>query len=163
LPRSNVCSTRDLENPSASVHLKRFSTPSLTLKFLCAGKLNPRIIIIQAKYTFPANSNQYRFNNEFISNHKLLTLHSIASFDLQLSVAPRPHGEPLRGARFPDSQAHLRSTRQHRRRPSPAPSTASTARSLPQDLRSFPGADAIGHPQCSKSAPRASRGSALRS
>jgi len=43
LPRSNVCSTRDLENPSASVHLKRFSTPSLTLKFLCAGKLNPRI------------------------------------------------------------------------------------------------------------------------
>ena len=48
----------------------------------------------QAKYTFPANSNQYRFNNEFISNQKLLTLHSIASFDLQLSVAPRPHGEP---------------------------------------------------------------------
>ena len=43
LPRLNVCSTRDLENPSASVHLKRFSTPSLTLKFLCAGKLNPRI------------------------------------------------------------------------------------------------------------------------
>jgi hypothetical protein len=42
LPRSNVCSTRDLENPSASIHLKRFSTPSLTLKFLCAGKLNPR-------------------------------------------------------------------------------------------------------------------------
>src|ERR1700686_2440716 len=44
LPRSNVCSTRDLENPSASVHLKRFSTPSLTLKFLCAGKLNPRFL-----------------------------------------------------------------------------------------------------------------------
>src|SRR5271167_471276 len=41
-PRSNVCSTPDLENPSASVHPKRFSTPSLTLKFLCAGKLNPR-------------------------------------------------------------------------------------------------------------------------
>src|ERR1700724_3615081 len=48
LPRSNVCSTRVLENPSASVHLKRFSTPSLTLKFLCAGKLNPRL-------NFPAN------------------------------------------------------------------------------------------------------------
>jgi hypothetical protein len=32
--------------------------------------------------------------NEFIINQKLLTLHSIASFDLQLSVAPRPHGEP---------------------------------------------------------------------
>src|SRR5271167_691290 len=31
-PRSNVCSTRDLENPSASVHRKRFSTPSLTPK-----------------------------------------------------------------------------------------------------------------------------------
>ena len=30
------------QNPSASVHLNRFSTPSLTLKFLCAGKLNPR-------------------------------------------------------------------------------------------------------------------------
>src|SRR5271165_2568604 len=42
LPRSNVCSTRDLENRSASVHRKRFSTPSLPLKFLCAGKLNPR-------------------------------------------------------------------------------------------------------------------------
>src|SRR5438477_12695578 len=41
LPRSNVCSTPDLDNPSASVHRKRFSTPSLTLKFLCAGKLNP--------------------------------------------------------------------------------------------------------------------------
>ena len=41
LPRSNVSSTADLENPSASVHRKRFSTPSLTLKFLCAGKLNP--------------------------------------------------------------------------------------------------------------------------
>jgi hypothetical protein len=45
LPRSNVCSTPDLENPSASVHRKRFSTPSLTLKFLCAGKLNPRNLI----------------------------------------------------------------------------------------------------------------------
>src|SRR5208282_2887712 len=41
-PRSNVCSTPDPESPSASVHRKRFSTPSLTLKFLCAGKLNPR-------------------------------------------------------------------------------------------------------------------------
>ena len=44
-PRSNVCSMPDPENPSASVHRKRFSTPSLTLKFLCAGKLNPREII----------------------------------------------------------------------------------------------------------------------
>ena len=35
---------RDLENPSASVHLNRFSTSSLTLKFLCAGKLNSRIL-----------------------------------------------------------------------------------------------------------------------
>src|ERR1039458_2845399 len=41
-PRSNVCSTPDPENPSASVHRKRFSTSSLTLKFLCDGKLNPR-------------------------------------------------------------------------------------------------------------------------
>src|SRR5271157_4097099 len=31
-PRSNVCSMPDPENPSASVHPKRFSTPSLTLK-----------------------------------------------------------------------------------------------------------------------------------
>jgi hypothetical protein len=52
LPRSNVCSTRDLENPSASVHLKRFSTPSLTLKFLCAGKLNPRKIYQNNTETF---------------------------------------------------------------------------------------------------------------
>src|ERR1700680_4823722 len=52
LPRSSVCSTRDLENPSASVHLKRFSTPSLTLKFLCAGKLNPRRIIIRNVRSF---------------------------------------------------------------------------------------------------------------
>src|SRR5271157_2539550 len=42
-PRSNGCSTPGLENPSASVHPKRFSTPSLTPKFLCAGKLNPRV------------------------------------------------------------------------------------------------------------------------
>src|SRR5208283_1967027 len=41
-PRSNVCSTPDPENPSASVHPKRFSTPSPTLKFLCPGKLSPR-------------------------------------------------------------------------------------------------------------------------
>src|SRR5215468_7544112 len=41
LPRSNVYSTRDPANPSASVHRKRFFTPSLTLKFLCAGYLNP--------------------------------------------------------------------------------------------------------------------------
>src|SRR5215471_14909873 len=31
LPRSNVYSTRDPANPSASVHRKRFFTPSLTL------------------------------------------------------------------------------------------------------------------------------------
>ena len=43
LPRSNVYSTRDPANPSASVHRKRFFTPSLTLKFLCAGYLNPRL------------------------------------------------------------------------------------------------------------------------
>ena len=36
-----------LENPSASVHPKRFSTPSLTPKFLCAGKLNPRFLIMR--------------------------------------------------------------------------------------------------------------------
>jgi hypothetical protein len=33
---------RDPENPSASVHRKRFLTPSLPLKFLCTGELNPR-------------------------------------------------------------------------------------------------------------------------
>src|SRR4029077_3711034 len=42
LPRSNVCSTRDRENPSASVHRRRFSTRSFTHKVLCAGQLNPR-------------------------------------------------------------------------------------------------------------------------
>src|ERR1039457_5948605 len=43
LPRSNVCSTRDPANPSASVHRKRFLTRSLTHNFLCTGELNPRI------------------------------------------------------------------------------------------------------------------------
>ena len=37
LPRSNVCSTRDLGNRSASVHRKRFSTPSLLLNFYALG------------------------------------------------------------------------------------------------------------------------------
>src|SRR5262244_1159676 len=45
LPRSNVYSTRDPANPSASVHRKRFFTPSLTPKFLCAGYLNPGLEI----------------------------------------------------------------------------------------------------------------------
>ena len=35
---------RETSKSSASVHLKRFSTPSLTLKFLCAGKLYPRLV-----------------------------------------------------------------------------------------------------------------------
>src|SRR5271169_914837 len=39
-----VCSTRDPENPSASVHPKRFSTRSFTHKVLCAGNLNPRLV-----------------------------------------------------------------------------------------------------------------------
>ena len=30
------------ENPSAFVHRKRFSTPSLTRNFLCTSELNPR-------------------------------------------------------------------------------------------------------------------------
>ena len=54
----------------------------------------PRTLEWHEAHGTVANSNQYRFNNEFIGNQKLLTLHSIASFDLQLSVAPRPHGEP---------------------------------------------------------------------
>jgi hypothetical protein len=49
--------------------------------------------LIQAKYTFPGNSNQYRFNNEFISTQKLLTLHSIASFDLQLGHTVNRHNQ----------------------------------------------------------------------
>ena len=44
--KSNVYSTRDPANRLASVHRKRFFTPSLTLKFLCAGYLNPRSINI---------------------------------------------------------------------------------------------------------------------
>ena len=55
LPRSNVCLTRDLENPSASVHRKRSSTPSLTLKFLCAGKLNPRSPLTSLSCGFEAD------------------------------------------------------------------------------------------------------------
>src|SRR3977135_2411760 len=61
LPRSNVCSTPDLENPSASVHRKRFSTPSLTLKFLCAGKLNPRMFILDLFVLISFNSEHFRF------------------------------------------------------------------------------------------------------
>ena len=45
----SVCSMQDLANPSsASVHSKRFSTPSLTLKILCTGNLNPRGAPLQA-------------------------------------------------------------------------------------------------------------------
>jgi hypothetical protein len=44
LPRSSVCSMQDLANPSAFVHPKRFSTPSLTLKVLCPGNLNRRLL-----------------------------------------------------------------------------------------------------------------------
>ena len=39
--------------PAASVHRKRFSTPLLTLKFLCAGKLNPPV---QRKFEMASNS-----------------------------------------------------------------------------------------------------------
>src|SRR5215471_14968201 len=52
LPRSNVYSTRDPANPSASVHRKRFFTPSLTPKFLCAGYLNPGILKVADFYDF---------------------------------------------------------------------------------------------------------------
>ena len=52
LPRSNVCSTRDLENPSASVHPKRFSTPSLTLKFLCAGEFVSALLCREVQVNF---------------------------------------------------------------------------------------------------------------
>src|SRR5271169_1642263 len=55
-PRSNVCSTPGLENPSASVHPKRFSTPSLTPKFLCAGKLNPRDVLLLGHTFFEIRS-----------------------------------------------------------------------------------------------------------
>ena len=45
--RKQISSGNTLErrsSPSASVHPKRFSTPSLTRKVLCAGNLNPRSI-----------------------------------------------------------------------------------------------------------------------
>src|SRR5436190_22678994 len=58
LPRSNVCSTPELENPSASVHHNRFSTPSLTLNFLCAGKLNPPNLICRRRVLIDANRGQ---------------------------------------------------------------------------------------------------------
>ena len=62
--------TRDLENPSASVHLKRFSTPSLTLKFLCAGKLNPRGIKFTPEQTFVVGETlniQWKAESEFLA------------------------------------------------------------------------------------------------
>ena len=53
LPGSNVCSTQGLENPSASVHRKKFLTPSLAPKSLCTGELNPRLLIRQVYGNFP--------------------------------------------------------------------------------------------------------------
>jgi hypothetical protein len=44
----------DPENLSASVHRKRFLTPSLPPKFLCTGELNPRLVT-----TRPEWSNQH--------------------------------------------------------------------------------------------------------
>src|SRR5271165_3092197 len=75
LPRSNVCSTRDLENRSASVHRKRFSTPSLTLKFLCAGKLNPRFVSTFTRYGMNAPQRILRaigdeFDLEIVSEYE---------------------------------------------------------------------------------------------
>ena len=52
------------------------------------------------------------------------------NLDALLGVGRVDYGEPLREARFPDFQAHLRSTRQHRRRPSPAPSAPHQQRDL---------------------------------
>src|ERR1039458_5221021 len=75
-PRSNVCSTPDPENPSASVHRKRFSTSSLTLKFLCAGKLNPRkkilhdscIYCIAGPQHFPFINEPQRLNRKLMES-----------------------------------------------------------------------------------------------
>src|SRR5215831_773628 len=46
LPRSNVYSTRDPANPSASVHRKRFFTPSLTLNISMRWLLESGLSII---------------------------------------------------------------------------------------------------------------------
>src|SRR5271169_2765235 len=87
LPRSNVCSTRDLENPSASVHLKRFSTPSLTLKFLCAGKLNPRLFF----FTMPPHLGELRKLHKTSTNDRATPgdLWSIFGFGLRRVERPR--------------------------------------------------------------------------
>src|SRR6516164_1974552 len=63
LPRSNVYSTRDPANPSASVHRKRFFTPSLTLKFLCAGYLNSGLILLMPKLKKSKDSHARRVGN----------------------------------------------------------------------------------------------------
>jgi hypothetical protein len=57
LPRSSVCSMQDLANPSAFVHPKRFSTPSLTLKVPCAGNLNRRSYQMQWAMLAPQSVN----------------------------------------------------------------------------------------------------------
>src|SRR6266699_6090866 len=81
LPRSNVCSTPDLENPSASVHRKRFSTPSLTLKFLCAGKLNPPVVNRR-----PQSGNRTECDHRNNSRGLLLVLHE----PFEIGCEPRP-------------------------------------------------------------------------
>src|SRR5215471_1583711 len=56
LPRSNVYSTRDPANPSASVHRKRFFTPSLTLnismRWLLESGLRQFAILLQNCYAY---------------------------------------------------------------------------------------------------------------
>jgi hypothetical protein len=118
-------------------------------------------IRLRTKYTFPANSNQYRFNNEFISNQKLLTLHSIASFDLQLSVAPPPHGEQAllavpkrviaeKGTYPPDSPGAERTHLPYGPRASAAPSRPSKAPAASSRPRPQSAGCAFEHPPTSR-------------
>src|SRR6516165_9516256 len=84
LPRSNVYSTRDPANPSASVHRKRFFTPSLTLKFLCAGCLNPGAV----------KAARAQENTEEKAN----ALARAADEQRQLAVEEGAHEDRVRGA-----------------------------------------------------------------
>ena len=60
----------------------------------CAHRFAPRTMSAFMVGLLRSAMRPPSWNASELSNQKLLTLHSIASFDLQLSVAPRPHGEP---------------------------------------------------------------------
>src|SRR4051812_31938865 len=63
----------DPENLSASVHRKRFLTPSLALKFLCTGELNPRSKLIRLSDRYRRLSSLVASDRDVAAEHTALT------------------------------------------------------------------------------------------